>query len=239
MTGPEKDTEKDTEKDAEKGTETDAEKGTETDAADDMGDDTGDDAGNDAPGWDAIDAALAARYGDQQPRHDGSGVPAPHLQACSAYAADGHWHYVTYGLSELFEPIPGADPEVSGWGFELTMRVPRVDEEPPRWPFRMLDEIAQYVNDSRSLLAPGHRLDFRQPVTGHPGIEDAPATGLTVFAFAVDPELGEIDTPNGRVVFLQAVGVTAEEKGWMLASSTAGVLADRGDPLLLTDPSRA
>ncbi len=231
MTGPEKDYEKDAEREA-----------TDDAAGDTAGDtvgDAGNEAGEEAPGWDAIDAALAARYGDQQPWHAGSGVPSPHLHACSAYAADGHWHYVTYGLSELFEPIPEADPEVSGWGFELTMRVPRAGEEPPRWPFRMLDEIAQYVNDSRSLLAPGHRLDFRQPVTGHPGIEGAPATGLTVFAFVVDPELGEIDTPNGRVVFLQAVGVTAEEKGWMLASSTAGVLADRGDPLLLTDPSRA
>ena len=200
------------------------------------------DAADDAPGWDAIDAALAGLYGDQQPRHVGSGAPAAlssHLQGCSAYAADGHWHYVTYGLSELFEPIAEADPEISGWGFELTMRVPREGAEPPRWPFRMLDEIAHYVNDSRSLLAPGHRIDFQHPVTGHPGIEGAPATGLTVFAFAVDPELGEIDTPNGRVVFLQAIGVTAEEKGWMLASSTAGVLADRGDPLLLTDPARA
>ncbi len=195
-----------------------------------------------APGWDAIDAALAARYGDQQPRHVGSGVPASlsqHLQGCSAYAAEGHWHYVTYGLSELFEPIPEANPEVSGWGFELTMRVPRDGDEPPAWPFRMLDEIAQYVNDSRAVLAPGHRIDFRQPVTGHPGIEGAPPTALTVFAFAVDPELGEIDTPNGRVVFLQAVGVTAEEKERMLAGSTAEVLAGLGDPLLLTDPSRA
>ena len=41
------------------------------------------------------------------------------------------------------------------------------------------------------------------------------------------------------MVFLQAVGVTAEEKQRMLAGSTAEVLAALGDPLLLTDPSRA
>ena len=34
------------------------------------------DADDSAPGWDAIDAALAARYGDQEPRHVGSGAPA-------------------------------------------------------------------------------------------------------------------------------------------------------------------
>jgi hypothetical protein len=196
-----------------------------------------------APGWDAIDAALAERYGDQEPRHVAYGVPGPfshNLQGCSAYAADDHWHYVTYGLSELFERREDADPAWSGWGFELTMRVPRGDEaEAPDWPFTMLNEVAKYVNGKRVLLEPGHRLDFRQPVTGHPAVEGAPATGLTVFAFAVDPELGRIDTPNGAVVFLQAVGVTAAEKEWMVAGSTDGVLADLGDPLMRTDPSRA
>ena len=188
------------------------------------------DAEGSAPGWDAIEAALVAQYGDQEPRHQGSTL---------AYASDGHWHYVNYGLSELFEPVPGADPAVSGWGFELTMRVPRDGDEPPGWPFRMLEEIARYVNGNRAVLAPGHRLDFRQPVTGYPEVEGAPDTGLTVFAFAVDPVLGEIDTPNGRVVFLQAVGVTAAEKDRMVAGSTAEVLAGLGDRLLRTDPSRA
>ena len=183
-----------------------------------------------APGWDAIDAVLVGQYGDQEPRQVGSTL---------AYASEGHWHYVHLGLSELFEPVPGAYPAVSGWGFELTMRVPRDGDQPPVWPFRMLEEIARYVNDKRAVLAPGHRLDVRQPVTGHPGVEGAPDTGLTVFAFAVDPVLGEIDTPNGRVVFLQAVGVTAAEKDRMVAGSTAEVLAGLGDRLLRTDPSRA
>ena len=188
------------------------------------------DADAGAPGWDAIDAVLVAQYGDQEPQQVGSTL---------AYDAGGHWHYVGYGLSELFEPVPGADPAVSGWGFELTMRVPRDGDEPPGWPFWMLEEIARYVNGNRAVLAPGHRLDFRQPVTGYPEVEGAPDTGLTVFAFAVDPVLGEIDTPNGRVVFLQAVGVTAAEKDRMVAGSTAEVLAGLGDRLLRTDPSRA
>ena len=188
------------------------------------------DADGRAPGWDAIEAALVARYGDQEPQQVGSTL---------AYASDRHWHYVNYGLSELFEPVPGADPAVSGWGFELTMRVPRDGDEPPGWPFRMLEEIARYVNDERAVLAPGHRLDVRRPVTGHPEVEGAPDTGLTVFAFAVDPVLGEIDTPNGRVVFLQAVGVTAAERDRMVAGSTAEVLDALGDRLLRTDPSRA
>ncbi|MDI9654077.1 suppressor of fused domain protein, partial [Burkholderia cenocepacia] len=33
-----------------------------------------------------------------------------------------HWHFVTYGLSELYAK-ESDDPAVSGFGFELTMRV--------------------------------------------------------------------------------------------------------------------
>jgi hypothetical protein len=149
---------------------------------------------------------------------------------------------VTYGLSELYTPDEDDDPEWSGWGFELTLRVPRgTEERPPQWPYGMLQEVAKYVNGNSVLLEEGHRIDFRQPVTGHPHLPDAPATALTVFAFTADPQLGTIDTPNGKVAFLQAVGVTAQEKAAMLESDTAQVLGTlaAGNPLLVTDPARA
>ncbi len=200
---------------------------------------------DEAPGWGAIDAALAALYPGIEPRHVGyqppRGFVGGALQGCSAYPADGHWHYVTYGLSELYQPGPDADPEWSGWGFELTLRVPRESEDqPPSWPFAMVQELAKYVNKNQVLLEPGHRIDLRQPITGHPHLPDAPATGLTVYALTLDPQLGHISTPNGDVVFLQAVGVTAGEKARMLTSSTADVLSDlaENNPLLITYPHR-
>ncbi len=69
----------------------------------------------------------------------------------------------------------------------------------------MLNELANYVNTKGVLLEPGHRIDLGAPVTGHPHTPDGPPTGLTVFAFAVDPQLGSIETPNGRVTFLQVI----------------------------------
>jgi hypothetical protein len=199
-----------------------------------------------APGWDAIDTALARIYGSQQPRHVGyyppRGFAGGALQGCSAYAADGHWHYVSYGLSELYVPEPDADPRVSGWGSELTMRVPRgAEQDPPGWPFRMLNELAKHVKSAGVALGPGHRFDLRAPVTGYPHVEGAPGTGLTVYAVLTDPQLGQISTPNGQVTFFQFVGVTAAEKEQMFASSTAAVLAviAQGNPLLITDPGRA
>ena len=202
-------------------------------------------AGDQAPGWDAIDASLRGLYGAAEPRHVGYTPPAAfsaNLQGCSAYGADGHWHYITYGLSELYVPALGSDREVSGWGFELTMRVPRGSEAAaPGWPFTMLNELAKHVNTNRVLLEPGDRIDMRAPVTGHPHVPGAPPTGLTVYAVTTDPQLGRIPTPNGTLQFLQVVGVTAAEKEQMLASSTTQVLTGlaRNNPLLITDPRRA
>jgi hypothetical protein len=197
-----------------------------------------------APGWEAIDAALAPLYPGIEPRHVGYMPPAAfsaNLQGCSAYPAAGHWHYVTYGLSELYAKDPESDPDWSGWGFELTLRVVRgTEEQAPGWPFTVLNQLANFINTQGVLVADGHRMDFTQPITGYPHT-DGPDTGLTVFAFSVDPELGTIDSPNGKVTFLQAVGVTAEEKARMLASSTDDVLRDLAapNPLLVTDPARA
>jgi hypothetical protein len=105
----------------------------------------------------------------------------------------------------------------------------------------MLNRLANHVNANAVLLLPGDRVDMCGPVTGHPDLEGAPPAGLTVYAVTTDPQLGEISTPNGRVEFLQVVGVTVAEKEQMLASSTDAVLATlaASNPLLLTDPARA
>lgn len=198
-----------------------------------------------APGWDAIDAALARVYGNVTPQHVGydlPGAPSTDLQGSSAYEAYGHWHYVSYGLSELYFPREDDDPEWSGWGFELTFRVVRFrGTQAPAWPFTMLNELAKHINEHEVLVEPGHRFDMRGAITGFPHLPDAPYTGLTVFAVTLDPQLGEIRTPNGKVAFLQVVGVTDKEKQRMLATSTAEVLAELAgiDPWLITDPARA
>lgn len=195
-----------------------------------------------APGWDAIDAACARLSGDQTPRHVGYQPPAAfsaNLQGCSAYDAGGHWHYVSYGLSDLFETEPDPDSAFSGWGFELTMRVASTDDgAAPAWPFTMINEMAKHVNTNRVLLEAGDRISIGGPVTGHPSLPDAPDTDLTVLALVVDPQMGRIDTPNGAVEFLQLVGVTATDFERMVASTTDAVLEERraADPLLVLRP---
>jgi hypothetical protein len=199
-----------------------------------------------APGWAAIDAALQSLYGEQTPRHVGYIPPmafSHNLQGCSAYDAGDHWHYVTYGLSDLYEKDPADDPEFSKWGLESTIRIAKARADggqAPGWPFDLLNRIANWVNRDAVLIEPGMRVDFGQPITGHPTVADAPPTALTILAVTPDPQLPEINTPNGRVWFLQLVGVTPTEKAEMVASSTADVLAGLavGNPLLVTDVTR-
>lgn len=145
-----------------------------------------------APGRDAIDAALGRLYPGAQARHvtfAASAEPGSILHGCAAYPADGHWHYVTYGLSELYDKSEDDDPEWSGWGFELTFRLERGagEQEAPQWPFALLHRAATFVNHRGTLLDEGDSIDVDP-----------------VLVFARDPLLGEIATPHGRVVFLQA-----------------------------------
>jgi hypothetical protein len=198
-----------------------------------------------SPGWQAIDDAMSRLYGDAVPHHVGYALPAAlssNLQGCSAYSATDHWHYVTYGLSELYVPQPADDPDISGWGFELTFRLPRGPEsEPPGWPFIVLNRLANFVNEGTlTIPPPGTRINLRAPITGFPDTPDGTDTELTTFAVVLDPQLGQINTVNGQVAFLLLVGITDAERDVMVATSTADVLARLGltNPMLTTDLGR-
>ena len=122
------------------------------------------------------------------------------MQGISAYPAVGHWHYVTYGLSELWAK-ESDDPEKSGFGFEFTMRVSRSesDRDPPGWPFTLLEKLAQAVRRG-SEFAVGHQADVGEPIDGK-------TIGRTSLMFVADPELATIETANGRLGFLEVVGI--------------------------------
>lgn len=191
-----------------------------------------------APGWDAITEAFARIYPGQEPRHVGC-VPGlafgSGLQGCSAFRAADHWHYVTYGLTELWRKDPDAELSISGWGYELTMRVvAHFENESPAWPFDLLEKVARYTQENAHPFQVGDRLDPGGPITGQ---DD---TRLVAVAFANDPELPATDSLNGRFEFRQLVGVPREELDEMKATNTADVLArfQITNPLLITDPSR-
>ena len=193
-----------------------------------------------SPGWAAIDAALERLYPGQQPRHfanPAARFKGDQLVGVSAYRRQEpvpHWHYITYGLTDLFgEQEPGS--EKSGFGFELTFRVASDDDvDPPMWPLTMLNSLAQYVGTSGAGLGHGHWMGDRGPIT------DVAPTKLTSMAFSRDPELAPIDSPSGCVEFLQAVPLTTDEIRAVTAWNTHGLLSAIAPvmPLWVTDLQR-
>ena len=202
---------------------------------------------NGTPGWDAISQALCAAHPGQMPRHFGTALPwtlggKDPLDGVSVYwSGQGrpHWHYVSYGLSELFDK-ESDDADVSGFGFELTFRLAAAEgsteaDSPPTWPMSLLQNLARYVFQTGNVLEAGHHLDANGPIAaGH-------TTALRHLAFVEDPQLPARDTPNGRLQFLQAVGLTDGEQGAILAWSTGGVLKalEPTMSLWITDLDRA
>lgn len=198
----------------------------------------------DAPGWDAIDTALAQVYGVREPdAHFGTVVPYDAggdepLTGISGFWRDApapHWHLVTYGCTELFSK-ESDDPEVSGFGFEFTLRVaqPEREEQPPSWALNFLQNLGRYVFETGNRFATGHTMDLNGPIALD---TETLIRGVTI---AADPELPPQDTPNGRMQFLQIVGITLDELDACRRWSSAGVqplLAERV-PLLITDLDR-
>jgi hypothetical protein len=199
---------------------------------------------SDAPGWDAIDAALLPLYGEREPYHVGNVVPyalggPDPIHGISAYANREpvpHWHFITYGLSELWEK-ESTDRAVSGFGFELTFRPTRRGNRktPPPWMRNFLQNLGRYVFDTGNTFGPGHTVPLNGP------IEHGSKTLIQAISFAPDPQLPAIATANGRVDFLQVVGLTIDELEAIMSWNASAFLElrSREDPLLLTDLNRA
>ncbi|HYF37723.1 MAG TPA: suppressor of fused domain protein [Prosthecobacter sp.] len=195
-----------------------------------------------APGWDALDDALAKLYGRQEPVHFDTvtsfraGGKDP-LDAISAYSAadKSHWHYITYGFSELYDK-ESDDEEHSGFGFELTFRLERKgsEQDPPAWPANFLQSLARYVFETGNAFDAGHNMTLHGPITTEHKTE------ISAAAFVEDPQLGTIQTPHGRVAFLQVVGLTRDEFEFIQGWNTPGLIAllKEQEPLLVTRLAR-
>lgn len=188
------------------------------------------------PGAAVIDAAVIAADGAVSARHH---PRAPHrfrgrspVSEVIVTRPPGHWHLVTVGLSEL-DAKESPDPEVSGWGFELTFRVVSVDE--PLWAVELLTNLAAYVWTGRHGFAPGHHLDLRGP------LRLGSDTALTAGVVVRDPGLPILHGPFGELEPLQLLGLTADELEACSVHGTEAVVEvlARRNPLLVTDLARS
>lgn len=209
--------------------------------------------GNNANGWAAIDQLLENTY----PEHPNplQWTPPPTgplghtetLEGIRVYQVSSpvpHWHYVSYGLSDVYGSHPANDPtrEKSGMGFELSFRLadaaaatgPATFERVPPWPVSLLLNVASYMRNSGNPVSSGEMLRLNGPV------EVGGDTPLRCLGFAHDAVLPELITDSGSVFFLQLVGMTEPEyaagESWMPAKIIAEVMARTGQGI--TDVNR-
>ncbi|MEV0249345.1 suppressor of fused domain protein [Nocardia sp. NPDC050712] len=196
------------------------------------------------PGWEAIEGALSELYGGVDPRRwlaedPWSAGGAEPLDGVYAYACTEpvpHWHYVSFGMSELYEK-EWDNPAESGWGFEFTFRLVREDGElrAPQWPVRFLQNLARYVFQSGKRFEPGHTIKSSGPIA-----DDRPESLIHAVGFVVDPELGVLQAPFGRVEFRQLVGLTMTEYRATLGGKLNALLGGMSEqlPMYVTDMGR-
>ncbi|PAM94824.1 riboflavin biosynthesis protein [Flavobacterium sp. IR1] len=201
---------------------------------------------DDAVGWLSIDKEFDRLYPNQEPKHFappihymlGGSDPLDGISIYESTKQTNHFHYVTYGFSELYYDEEKVDGEFSKWGFELTFRLKPFseDNETPTWVIPLLQNIAKYVFSSGNWFEELHYMPANGP------IRLDTETEITALLFVADPEIEKIQTPHGEVTFLQVVGITtAEFEALKENPETAEELVNKlkeNNPLLITDLTR-
>ena len=167
-------------------------------------------------GWDAITDACEKIYPDQkEPKHYGTlvswklGGNDP-LDGISIYDGGDYWHFVTYGLSEIYEKETD-NKDVSGYGMEFTFKLKKADYEDEEAEIRCICGILQAV--ARITFTKGEIFrPYEFLYTGQTqGIDTKTQSEITGFITVPDPDLGSINTQNGKVDFVEFIGATDVE----------------------------
>ncbi|XP_021350519.1 suppressor of fused homolog [Mizuhopecten yessoensis] len=208
-------------------------------------------------GLESIDRACLEIYPDQPNPLQATAVvklwlggPDP-LDYISMYSNPGdpdrailpHWHYVSYGFSDLHgdsrvHPISGPG-QPSGFGFELTFRLKKEDDQsvPPMWPSNLMNKLATYVFQTGNVLQVGDHIPWHCPLDGGSN------SLIQHMLITSDPQIPDLDTPYGFLQFRQIVGVKDDELKAAQKWKGAGVLelmctVKEIGPHFITDMSR-
>lgn len=169
-----------------------------------------------APGWDAIDKLCDKVYPNQKnPKHYATmikwilGGNDP-LDGISVYDGGDYWHFITYGLSELYEK-ESDDPEWSGYGMEFTFKLKKGcssdEEQEIKCVCALLQQIAKITFTSGEIFNPYEYLYTGQTQ----GIDAKQISNLTGLITIPDTKFSTLNTKNGRVDFVEFIGVTNDE----------------------------
>ena len=169
-----------------------------------------------AHGWDAITEEAERIYpGQKDPKHYGAlikwrlGGPDP-LDGISIYDGGDYWHFVTYGLSELYEK-ESEDKEWSGYGMEFTFKLKKDKYENEEMEIKcicgLLQQIAKITFKNGEIFNPYEYLYTGQTE----GIDSKQISNITGFITIPDTKFQTLNTENGRVDFVEFIGATDAE----------------------------
>jgi len=169
-----------------------------------------------AQGWDAITKECERIYPNQtNPKHYGTlinwnlGGNDP-LEGISIYDGGDYWHFVTYGLSELYEKESN-NQDISGYGMEFTLKLKKDNYEDEEAEIKCICGILQAI--ARITFTKGELFKaYEYLYTGQTtGIDTKMQSNITGFITIPDNNFNSINTPNGTVDFVEFIGVTNDE----------------------------
>lgn len=144
------------------------------------------------------------------PMHHWKATGKDPLEVVEMYDAGDYWHFVSLGLSELYEKVSD-NPEISGFGMELTFKLKKDDSID-------FDEEKQAIYKNMQIIATAAYIDgmifkpYEYIYTGQTdGIDYNHKSNLVGFITIPDPSVASMMTPNGKVEFIELIGVTKEE----------------------------
>lgn len=167
-------------------------------------------------GFDAITNECERVYPEQKnPKHYGTligwnfGGNDP-LDGISVYDGGDYFHFVTYGLSELYEK-ESENKEISGYGMEFTFKLKKDNCDESDAEIKCICGILQSI--ARITFTKGELFHaYEYLYTGQKeGIDTKMKSKITGFITIPDLEFNTIDTLNGKVDFVEFIGVTDNE----------------------------
>lgn len=164
-------------------------------------------------GWDAITSECERAYPNQKnPKHYGTlinwkfGGNDP-LEGISIYDGGDYWHFVTYGLSELYEKET-ENYDISGYGMEFTFKLKKDNYKNEEAEIKCICGILQSI--ARITFTAGEVFNvYEYLYTGQTqGIDTEMKSNITGFITIPENKLNSINTPNGKVDFVEFIGAT-------------------------------
>ena len=170
----------------------------------------------------SIEKRLKQIYGDLEPRFYSPQVMSfqggeEPLDGVAVYDVNGYHNLVSYGMSHLYYSEESVGADFSKWGFEFSFRVKPVKDdngEDPFWVIQLMNNLGRFVNETKVWFDEYQFLPLGGPIRAES------ETDIVGVAFVMDDDLREIDTPHGKVVFMQMIGLNTAQLKRLEENST-------------------